>query len=188
MIYMKKIKFYIILLFILSKLTNVYANDDFEEWKVNFKNYAMYIYQIKSKSPGQVKNLLGIPYVKYEYNSVDYFEVKKAIERLTRFFLSGNAEFILFPVENSKEVKSLKDSENLIENLKINKLHLVSVHGMSSLRAGKGDEYHTDYLGKLKNFKNIFINDASILPGNTGESPQASIMSFGKNNIKNGNF
>ena len=70
-------------------------------------------------------------------------------------------------------------------NLKINKLHLVSVHGMSSLRAGKGDEYHTDYLGKLKNFKNIFINDASILPGNTGESPQASIMSFGKNNIKN---
>lgn len=43
----------------------------------------------------------------------------------------------------------------------------------------------TNYYGQLKNFKNIYINDGSILPGNTGESPQASIMAFAKYNIQN---
>ena len=33
--------------------------------------------------------------------------------------------------------------------------------------------------------QNIYINDASILPGNTGESPQASIMAFAKFIAKN---
>jgi choline dehydrogenase-like flavoprotein len=50
---------------------------------------------------------------------------------------------------------------------------------MSSLRSGI-DNCETDYYGKLKKFKNIFVSDASILPGNTGESPQASIMAYAK--------
>ena len=40
-------------------------------------------------------------------------------------------------------------------------------------------------INEVKNYENIFINDARILPGNTGESPQASIMVMVKNNIKN---
>ena len=151
----------------------------------NFSKYAMYIYQIKSKSFGQVKNIFGVPSVQYNYDPLDLAEINKAIKRLTKFFLNGEVEFILYPVENSKEVRSLKDSENLIQNLKMKKLHLVSVHGMSSLRSGIDENTLTNYHGKLKNFKNIYINDASILPGNTGESPQASIMAFAKNNIKN---
>ena len=154
----------------------------------NFENYAMYVYQIKSKSFGQVKNIFGIPYVNYEYNKEDYSEIKKAIERTSKFFLEGGADFVLFPVENSTEIRTVKDSKNLIDNLKMKKLHLVSVHGMSSLRAGEEKGQHTDYLGKLRKFKNIYVNDASILPGNTGESPQASIMAFAKHNVQNNNY
>ena len=58
---------------------------------------------------------------------------------------------------------------------------------MSSMRPDQLSSSLTDYYGKLKGFKNIFISDASILPGNTGESPQASIMAYTKfiaNNIK----
>ena len=109
------------------------------------------------------------------------------------FFSSGigkilgnvGAEFIIYPVENAKKIFSLKEAEDLIENIKIKKLHLISVHGMSSTRSGEEDNCITDYFGKLKNFENIFINDASILPGATGESPQASIMAFAKRNVKN---
>ena len=38
---MKKIKFVIIIHLILLKFSNVYANDSFEEWKINFSNYAI---------------------------------------------------------------------------------------------------------------------------------------------------
>ena len=59
---------------------------------------------------------------------------------------------------------------------------------MSSMRSGVGEDYKTDYYGKLKTLENVYINDASVLPGNTGESPQASIMAFAKFMIKNSNI
>ena len=154
----------------------------------NFENYAMYVYQIQSKSYGQVKNLFNTPYVNYKYDKEDLLQIKTAINRLSKFFLEEGAESILFPIENSIEVKDLKYSKELSENINIKKLHLVSVHGMGSLRAGAEQNTITDYSGKIKNFNNIFINDASILPGNTGESPQASIMAFAKHNVQNNKF
>ena len=48
---------------------------------------------------------------------------------------------------------------------------------MSSLSPGEQNSL-TEFSGKLKNFDNIYVNDASILPDNTGESPQASIMAL----------
>ena len=146
----------------------------------------MFIYQIKSHSRGVIKNFFNNPVVQYDYNTKDNIQIKKAIERLSQFFLDREVEFILFPVENSFPVKNLKDAKHLSDRFN-QKLHLVSVHGMSSMRPDQLSSSLTDYYGKLKGFKNIFISDASILPGNTGESPQASIMAYTKfiaNNIK----
>jgi len=154
----------------------------------NFSNYALYIYQIKARSKGQVKNFMGVPYVSYDFDDLDYYQIQKAIKRTSKLFLSQGAEFIMYPIENAKRVYSVKDAEDLTQNIKIKKLHLISVHGMSSARAGEENNSITDYFGKLKNFKNIFINDASILPGVTGESPQASIMAFAKHNVKNNKY
>ncbi len=151
----------------------------------NHKNYAMYVYQIKSNSLGKIQNYFNYPIVKYEYNLNDNEEIKKAIKRTANFFLKGDAEFILYPIEGSSPIKNIKEAENLANNFDPKKLHLVSVHGMSSMRSGKEEYQKTDYYGKLKTHQNIYINDASILPGNTGESPQASIMAFAKFIAKN---
>ena len=60
---------------------------------------------------------------------------------------------------------------------------------MSTLRSSNNKlSGHTNLFGKLNNFQNIFINDASILPSNTGESPQATIMAMAKHNVKNLKF
>ena len=151
----------------------------------NFSKYCMYIYQIKSNSFGRVRDFFGNPFVDYKFDQKDTSLIKSAINRVSNFFLENDAEKIFFPIEGSTGICNLKDSNEISENLNVKKLHLVSVHGMSSLRSGKEENCHTTYSGKLKNYENIFINDASILPGNTGESPQASIMVMVKNNIKN---
>ena len=151
----------------------------------NFNKYCMYIYQIKSNSFGQVRDFFGNPFVDYKFDQKDTSFIKSAINRVSNFFLENEAEKIFYPIEGSTGIRNLKESNEVSENLNVKKLHLVSVHGMSSLRSGKEENCHTNYSGKLKNYENIFINDASILPGNTGESPQASIMVMVKNNIKN---
>ena len=146
---------------------------------LNQKKYSMFIYQIKSNSKGSIKSFFGKPFVEYSFSNKDYQEIRKAIKRISNFFLGHDIEFILFPLENSKPIKNVESSNFLSENINPKKLQLVSVHGMSSLRSGP-DNCETDYYGKLKKFKNIFVSDASILPGNTGESPQASIMAYAK--------
>ena len=151
----------------------------------NFSKYCMYIYQIKSNSFGQIKDFFGNPFVDYKFDHNDTYFLKSAINRISEFFLENDAEKIFYPIEGSVGIDNLEDSNRISENLNVKKLHLVSVHGMSSLRSGREENCHTTYTGKLKNYENIFINDASILPGNTGESPQASIMVMVKNNIKN---
>ena len=159
-----------------------FGNNILEDINKNFSQYAMYIYQIKSFSKGQVKNFLNNPYVDYKFSSLDINQLKKAIFRCSKIFLSADTEFVLFPVENSKPIRSQKDSINLSDNLNFKKLHLISVHGMSSLSPGEQNSL-TEFSGKLKNFDNIYVNDASILPDNTGESPQASIMAFAKHSL-----
>jgi len=151
----------------------------------NHDHYAMYIYQIKSHSYGKVKSFLNNPYVSYSFDKKDIIEIKQAIERTSKLFFDDDVEFILYPIENSNYVKNHKEAINLSQNFQIKKLHLVSVHGMSSMRHMPDRESLTDFNGKLKNFKNIFISDASIIPGNTGESPQATIMAFSKFITKN---
>ncbi len=151
----------------------------------NHDHYGMYIYQIKSNSYGKIKSILNNPYVSYSFEEKDILEIKKAIERTSKLFFDDDVDFILYPIENSGNVKSQKEAINLSQNFKKKKLHLVSVHGMSSMRYMPDKDGLTDLNGKLKDFKNIFITDASIIPGNTGESPQATIMTFSKFIIKN---
>ena len=161
--------------------TSSHFNDDIKkDIYLNSKNYAMYVYQIKSNSVGNISSFLNTPFVNYEYNFKDNYEIKKAIQRTSKFFLNNDVEHILYPIENSLPIKNIKNSTYLSENFNPKKLHLVSVHGMSSMRPGNSSEFHTNHNGKVNGYNNIYINDASILPGNTGESPQASIMAYAK--------
>lgn len=49
-----------------------------------------------------------------------------------------------------------------------------------------------DNFGLLKNFKNVYLMDSSIMPSNTGQHPQLSIMAMVKKliqkNIENKKF
>ena len=151
----------------------------------NHNYYAMYVYQIKSNSFGSIKNFLNNPYVNYSLDNKDLLEIKTAIQRSAKFFFDSDVDHILFPIENSGIIKNQKEAISLSENFDKKKLHLVSVHGMSSMRHSSNNNCETNPHGKLNNYKNVFINDASIIPGNTGESPQATIMAFAKFVAKN---
>ena len=151
----------------------------------NHNHYAMYVYQIKSNSFGNIKNFINNPYVSYSLDNKDLLEIKTAIQRTSKIFFDSDVDSILFPIENSGLIKNQKEAVNLSENFDKKKLHLVSVHGMSSMRHSSNNDCATDLYGKLNNYKNIIINDASIMPGNTGESPQATIMAFAKFVTKN---
>ena len=60
---------------------------------------------------------------------------------------------------------------------------MLSVHGMSSMPMNKNGKIFNSQ-GKAVNFSNLHAVDASILPTNIGESPQATIMAFSHEVLK----
>lgn len=104
----------------------------------------------------------------------------KAVEAI---FLSG-ASRILLPFE-SHFIESPVEAEKAILGSLIEDWQLSSVHAMSTLpmRTIKSNK-HVDQDGRLSDFKNIRILDASVLPTTIGESPQETIMAIVRNITK----
>ena len=58
-----------------------------------------------------------------------------------------------------------------------NELIGVSVHGMSACKMGNSPENSiVDLNGQVWGHDNLYVFDSSILPTNTGESPQGTIL------------
>ena len=144
----------------------------------------MYVYQIKAFSKGKIKTFLGSNYVEYNFDNRDRDQLVMAIQRIQKLFSTVDLDFILYPIQNSKPVKSNNDAQKIVDNIRFKDFHLISVHGMSSLNMSEDNQTNfTNNLGKFCNLNNLYICDASILPSSTGESPQATIMSLIKNNV-----
>ena len=112
---------------------------------------------------------------------LDVTEKKKIEQKITH---RANHDF-LTDLPNRTHFLSETVNKIIEANFDKKKLHLISVHGMSSMKYSPNSDCGTNHYGKLNNYENIFINDASIVPSNTGESPQATIMAFAKFVSKN---
>ena len=116
----------------------------------------MYVYQIKSFSKGKVINSFGSSFVRYFFDQRDYFQLQLGIKRISKLFAEIGADIILFPIFKKGIVKSDREAKDLSNNL-TKDLHLISVHGMSTLRSSNNKlSGHTNLFGKLNNFQNIY--------------------------------
>lgn len=106
--------------------------------------------------------------------------IQEVLERTYALFNELGIDKVFCPILNSKEIclsEAIKETIN-----KPSKLDLLSVHHMGSLPLG-GEL--VDFDGRLKDFPNVYIADASLLPTIVGESPQLTIMAFVSSLYKN---
>ena len=106
--------------------------------------------------------------------------------------MSG-AKQVLLPIENSTKIfQNIDEAFKEIQNISKNTLEITSVHAMSSCSLNNNKNNMVDLFGKLRNFKNLHIMDASLLPTNTGQHPQLTVMALVskliKKNIENKKF
>jgi len=157
----------------------------------NYKKFATYYSLITSESKGKIvaiKNLKD-PIIFYDISKKDIKKHHKGLRILAKIlFLGGAKKIILSSFEFKK--KTLKEFFNYSELnyfLKRNKLfipELSSIHIFSSIPMGDSEIFPLTDNGELKEEKNIFINDASMLPSYTSVNPQAIIMAFAIRNVK----
>ena len=106
--------------------------------------------------------------------------IQEVLERTYLVFNQLGVKKVLCPVQQSPEYFLYESIEKTMHNPA--KLDMLSVHHMGTLPIGGSN---VELNGSVKEYPNIFVADASLLPSIVGESPQLTIMAFVSSLYKN---
>jgi hypothetical protein len=111
----------------------------------------------------------------FRLSDSDFELIKDYLIKVAELLFSSGAKQILLPIYNSKFLFNFEEAITFINSLKKKELIMSTVHFMNSLQL---DSVSFDKLGRLRDYPKISVLDASVLPTNTVESPQGSIMAL----------
>lgn len=153
----------------------------------NWANAAMYVAQIKAQGRGEIRNsmLLGKAAAHYSISTADMEVIRFSILQMSKLLFNSGARELYFPITHSGPIRSEQEAIEFVTSLSNPKtLHLVSVHAMSSCAMGIEPDSVANQFGQVRNFENLYINDASMLPEATSVNPQMSIMAMAMRNCE----
>ena len=141
--------------------------------------YGLFVTQIQSKSVARVHAPFGSPFMTYKFHKDDLNSLRLNMVRTGQLLLASGCEEVLFPIKGMGPVSTLEEVEAAANKLKPKDIELVTVHAMSSCPMGRKENGAVvNENGQVFGYDNLFLCDASVLPTNIGESPQATIMAF----------
>lgn len=152
----------------------------------SWKNMAIFYALIMSTSRGSVRNfpIFNEAFVRMTPTPDDLKAMGEGLYRLGELLFAAGAIEIYPPVAGWPVFRNLKDMEILRQGLPAEKADLSTIHLFSSCPMGEDlSKCAVDSYGKLHGYENVYLNDASILPGPPGVNPQALIMAIARRNI-----
>lgn len=154
-----------------------------------FRNMAIYYIGIRAHANGTVRNLpfLGGSYVvRYSLNHEDLKAISFGYAKLSKVLFAAGAKKIYPAIRGVPHIARESDAARYEkEDLVPGDLNLISLHAFSSCPMGeRKDMTAVDSFGKLHGFKNVYVNDASILPNAPGVNPQGPLMAMALRNLE----
>tara|TARA_B100000902_G_scaffold400008_1_gene474504 strand:- start:5042 stop:6496 length:1455 start_codon:yes stop_codon:yes gene_type:complete len=181
---------------LIASFLNFHNSDEIKELMSKYKQGTVFNCQIQPNfSSANIKKINGFQDIKitWKLDKRDFLKIKKYLRILTELIFISGAKKVLLPIDNSSEIfTNIDKALKVIENLKENDLEITSVHAMSSCSMSSDEKNLIDNFGALKNFENVYLMDSSLMPSNTGQHPQLTIMALVKKliqkNIENNKF
>jgi len=149
-------------------------------------NMAVYYAATITQKRGTIRNLpwLDEPFVRLPLTSRDMEFLGEGLYKLGRLLFSVGAVELLPPVLGYPLIRKEQDLEIFKKRLPQGKSNITTIHLFSSCPMGEDTrKCAVNSYGKLHDFKNIYINDASMLPGAPGVNPQGTIMALARRNV-----
>ncbi len=153
-----------------------------------WKNTANYYAMITSEGRGTVRGLPGFrdPLVRYTLTTTDRQNLGDGLHKLAQVLFAAGAT-ALYPSLTHGPVLYAGDSLTKLPMLMPEALaNLMTIHLFSSCPMGEDrSKCATDSFGRVHGFKNLLVNDASLLCTAPGVNPQGSIMAIARRNTLN---
>jgi choline dehydrogenase-like flavoprotein len=146
------------------------------------RHFAMYYAMIRPDGVGSVRTMPAFaePIVSYRLTERDWRRLGEGLERLSRALLSAGATRVIPSIRQHPGWASLDElARQPPTDLPRGRTALMTIHLFGSCPMGGRDSFFPiDPSGRLRDSDNLFVADASVLPGAPGVNPQATIMAF----------
>jgi choline dehydrogenase-like flavoprotein len=153
------------------------------EWGNVFVYYAA----IRSDGSGRVVTLPGLaaPVVTYRLTDADVSRLARGAVLLGELLLAAGATELYPSVAGAPVVRRVDDLAHWWAAVDRTRTNLMTVHLTSTAAmGGDGTGSGTDSFGRVWGYRNLRVNDASLLPAAPGVNPQAAIMTIALRNAE----
>jgi choline dehydrogenase-like flavoprotein len=156
------------------------------ERMADYRRLATYYVAVRGTGSGSVRSSIWdeASLIHYEVSQEDLWNLSKGLARLSMLLLAAGAQAVYPAVHGLAPIRTdLEAVRWLDDRLPTSGLSLGTVHAFSSCPIGERvDRCAASSFGKVFNFDNLYINDASMLPDSPGVNPQGSVMAFARRN------
>jgi choline dehydrogenase-like flavoprotein len=158
----------------------------FREAVTDWRRLAVYYAAITSEGRGLVRAVLGMrdPVVAYRLTRRDRTLLGRGLTRLALLLLRAGATEVYPSYRGAPVVRREADLATVAATFTASKASVMTVHLCSTVPFGEHDRSAADSFGLLRGTRNVYVNDASLLPDAPGVNPQASIMAVAVRNAR----
>lgn len=160
---------------------------DYRDALEHWEHVAVYYAAIRSEGSGRVVALPGLraPLVLYNLTESDMSRLARALVHLGEVLLAAGATELYPSVSGGGVARETRDLARWWDALDRRTANLMTVHMTSTVRIGE-DRARTgaDSFGRVWGHRNLYVNDASLLPDAPGVNPQGTIMALATRNAE----
>ncbi|HUC34059.1 MAG TPA: GMC family oxidoreductase [Ilumatobacteraceae bacterium] len=164
-----------------------------DEWRsfrsavTDWPRMSVYYAATTSEGLGRVFSVPGLrdPIVTYGLTHRDRELLRSGLARLALLLLEAGADTVFPSFKGAPAVRTRRDLATMQQAFKATKATVMTVHLCSTVPMGDDDaRCGADSFGRVHGTRNIFVNDASLLPTAPGVNPQASVMAIATRNAR----
>jgi choline dehydrogenase-like flavoprotein len=162
------------------------SSADYRDALDNWEHVVVYYAAIRSDVGGRVVGLPGLraPIVTYRLSEADMSRLARGLVHLGELLLAAGATELYPSVADAGVVRRPADLAAWWDAVTRRRTNLMTVHMTSTVRMGE-DRSSTgaDSFGKVWDYRNLHVNDASLLPDAPGVNPQSATMTIAARNV-----
>jgi choline dehydrogenase-like flavoprotein len=150
-----------------------------------WRRMAIYYATITGPHSGVVRNLpfSQAPLIRYSLSTKDMQSLSTALVFLCRLLFAAGATGLYPTITGMPALRGEADLTKIPSELPRNRTSLTTVHLFSSCPMGQTRNLTAvDSFGQVHGYKNLFVNDASLLCTAPGVNPQGTIMALARRN------
>ncbi|MEX2625599.1 MAG: GMC family oxidoreductase [Ilumatobacteraceae bacterium] len=153
----------------------------------DWRRISVYYAAITSEGRGRVRAVPGFrdPVVTYRLTGHDRELLRSGLARLALLLLTSGADTVFPSFRGAPAVHEPRDLAAMSASFSASRATVMTVHLCSTVPMG--DDPRTcgaDSFGRVHGYRNVWVNDASLLPSAPGVNPQGTVMAIALRNAR----